>query len=50
MEKLVLSTITEQTNSKRIDSLIASPIDKLIDWTEGKNIDIYKSVDGNKAR
>ena len=49
MENLILSKITSQSNSNRIDNVLANPIDKLIDWTEGINIKIGPNVIGDKV-
>ena len=48
-EKLVLSKITKQTSGNRIDNEIASPIDKLIEWLEGKGINIEPNEDETKV-
>lgn len=49
MGKLILSKLTEQKNSNRIDNFLASPIEKIIEWTEGENIIIEPNQDKSKV-
>ena len=49
MEKLQLQKITEQTNNNRVDNLLASPIEKIIEWTEGINVNIAPNNDNSKV-